>query len=242
MREGDEGIGLRRRRGGSEKSRPFVSETSPLFYPLLCPQSPPKHPRCRVPRDRRAHLYVFPPQADLPGHAVAERQARTRTMDYSTSLVLIFGGCCSSVVFHLFVSSLLMPDIWFPQKCVGIRATPQTNSKYRLRPHFRPNALYHPPILTLFHRMAQIQLGYPLSNFKATPGPHLGLGHSSSSPLDGFPPQQLGFCVRCSANRADRVPFRRYAVARTWLEDQQADLDSSRCRNRHDPRSLYSSA
>jgi len=35
---------------------------------------------------------------DLPGHAVADQQTPTRTMDYSTSLALIFGGCCSSVV------------------------------------------------------------------------------------------------------------------------------------------------
>jgi len=106
-REGDEGMGLGQRRGGSEKKSPVRKRH--LFIPCLVP-NPTQSVRAVEPETRPARLYVFPPQTDLTGHAAAERQAHTRTMDHSTPLVLIFGGCCSSVAFFPSMSSLLTPD------------------------------------------------------------------------------------------------------------------------------------
>lgn len=192
------------------KREPFRDTPSPPLLSLPLSQFSPKHPRSRPRRVPRNGVRSFTSHRP-PARAYARgRQTRTWTMDYSTPLLLIFGGCCSSVLSYPPLSSPLI-TLFASQERMDVRAASQADLKHRPCPHLLPNALHHHPILALFRRMAQISPGYRLSRLEAAPGPHFALGHSSLSTHDRFAPQQLGVCVPCTVDRADRVPLRRYA-------------------------------
>jgi len=67
--------------------------------------------------------------------------------------------------------------------------------------------------------MAQISWGCRLSGFKAASGPHFALGRSSLITHHRLAPQQLGVCIPRTANRTDRVPFRRYVAKKNFTPD-----------------------